>query len=94
VDKQTGCRVIAFSQDSNHNKSDSKISGSFIGNNPEEYEIDNVRASKAEMSYFGLCKIEYLLLRQDGNMFFKDQHVDIFSRYAYPIAYLIFIMIL
>merc|ERR1712151_1260268 len=86
MDKQTGCRVVAFPQDTVvNNKPENGLSEKKF----EEYNIDNVRASKAEMSYFGLCKIDYLLLKQDGNMFFKDQHIDIFSRYAYPIIYTI-----
>jgi len=37
----------------------------------------------------GIHKIDYLLLREDGTMRFKDQHVDIFSRYLFPVLYFI-----
>jgi len=39
-------------------------------------------------------KIDLLLMRRDGKMFFRDEHVDIFSRYAYPVVYAICFTIL
>jgi len=46
-----------------------------------------VSITKDDMLAIGLFKIDRLIIRHDGNMRIKDQHVEIFSRYAYPITY-------
>ena len=33
-------------------------------------------------------KMELFLTRPNGRMYIKDEHLDIFSRYAYPIIYI------
>ena len=46
------------------------------------------------MHQVGVGRIDRLLLRRDGSMRFRDQHVDIFSRYFYPITYIIILIIM
>lgn len=65
--------------------------------NPKESDVDNhlieldrIIVTKNDMiAIGGIHKIDYLLLREDGTMKFKDQHVDIFSRYLFPVLYCI-----
>ena len=45
--------------------------------------------SKKDMIGIGICKIDRLLLSKDGMVVIKDQHVEIFSRYMYPVVYAI-----
>lgn len=52
-------------------------------------ELENVAPCRDDMLEFGICKIDRLFLKSDGSMRFKDQHVDIVSRYLYPIIYLL-----
>ena len=40
-----------------------------------------------DMVQLGVCKLDRLLLKSNGNMVFRDQHADILSRWMYPIAY-------
>merc|ERR1711862_585426 len=35
----------------------------------------------------GVCKIDRLLLKNNGTLLISDEGVEVFSRYAYPIAY-------
>ena len=52
----------------------------------EEDELE-VEPNKKDMEKIGIYKIDSLLLNSDGQMRFKDQHVDILSRYIYPLSY-------
>merc|ERR1711982_171324 len=48
-------------------------------------EISSLVVNKSDMLAVGsICKIDRLLLRNDGTMLIKDERVEIFSRYAYP----------
>ena len=38
-------------------------------------------------SSFGSVSLGRVLLKSNGNMIFRDQHADVFSRWMYPIAY-------
>ena len=51
-------------------------------------DLENVAPRRDDMVKFGLYKIDRLFLKPDGTMRFKDQHVDIVSRYVYPIIFL------
>ena len=42
-----------------------------------------------DMLQIGVCKLDRLLLKHDGGMLFRDQHLEVFSRWMYPIAYMI-----
>merc|ERR1711982_3845 len=56
-------------------------------------DIDASQPHETELSlgileeYGTICKIDRLVMRENGTMIVKDQDLDIFSRYAYPICY-------
>ena len=45
------------------------------------------RSLRNDMLQLGVCKLDRLMLKSNGNMIFRDQHADVFSRWMYPIAY-------
>jgi hypothetical protein len=49
---------------------------------------------RQEMLKQGVCKLDRFLLKHDGNLVFRDQHIDIFSRWVYPIAYVMMLLII
>ena len=53
----------------------------------EDQDDDEPRSLRHDMVQLGVCKLDRLMLRSNGNMIFRDQHADIFSRWMYPIAY-------
>jgi hypothetical protein len=56
--------------------------------NFEDLEEPVITVTKKELKRSGFnYKVDTWLLKTNGEMRIKDQHVDIFSRYAYPIAY-------
>ena len=48
---------------------------------------DHEASLRHDMIQLGVCKLDRLMLKSNGNMIFRDQHADIFSRWMYPIAY-------
>jgi len=50
--------------------------------------------NKDDMLEVGLFKIDRLIVKKDGQMIMKDQHIEIFSRYAYPIIYAIVCLVI
>lgn len=53
----------------------------------------NITVVKKDMLVVGINKIDRLILKRDGHMLVKDEHVEIFFRYAYPISYSIFCLV-
>ena len=53
---------------------------------------DNSEAQKAIRKEAG--KLGRLLITPEGEMWMSDQHIDIFARYAYPIAFSIFLAVM
>jgi len=47
--------------------------------------LENVVPSLDDMSQFGFHKFDRVFIKSDGSMRFRDQDVDVFSRYVYPI---------
>merc|ERR1711862_658110 len=63
-------------------------------NNSVIFDDNVVTVNKDDMVQVGLFKIVRLIVKRDGRMLFKDQHIEIFSRYAYPITYIILCLVL
>merc|ERR1711862_253099 len=63
-------------------------------NNNVIFDDNVVTVNKDDMLQIGLFKIDRLIVKRDGRMLFKDQHIEIFSRYAYPITYIILCLVL
>merc|ERR1711862_713773 len=63
-------------------------------NNSVIFDDNVVTVNKDDMLQIGLFKIDRLIVKRDGRMLFKDQHIEIFSRYAYPITYIILCLVL
>jgi hypothetical protein len=58
------------------------------GSTFEDLEEPVITVTKRDFIKSGFnYKVDTWLLNNKGEMRFKDQHVDIFSRYVYPIAY-------
>ncbi|CAB9524423.1 acid receptor subunit [Seminavis robusta] len=54
-----------------------------------------MHVSKADMIENGFHnKMDLLMMKDDTEMYFSDEHVDVFSRYAYPITYLIVFLVM
>jgi len=95
MERNNACRIAAANARHGTKNTYSTINGlKTINDNFHMKDIENVRATKADMAHYGLCRIDHLLLKQDGTMFFKDQHVDIFSRYGYPIVFSIIMVVI
>ena len=52
------------------------------------------RSLRRDMMKLGVCRLDRFLLKRDGGMLFRDQHVDVFSRWAYPFAYCVMLIII
>jgi len=52
-----------------------------------------LRVNKEDMLAIGVYKFDRLILKKDGSMLVKDEYIEIFSRYSYPISYSIFCII-
>ena len=50
--------------------------------------------SKKDMVKVGLFRIDSLLLSKNGNLLVKAEHIDVFSRFMYPVAYTVVCVIL
>ena len=55
----------------------------------EEVSIKNKKTVKQYISDVGVNKIDHILLKKDGTLWISDAEVDIFSRFAFPIVYII-----
>ena len=52
--------------------------------------VKEVIINKKHMEKYGeLCQIDRILLGKDGKLLIKDEHVEVFSRWMYPITYII-----
>lgn len=49
---------------------------------------------RADMMKIGVGRYDRLVLKHNGQMAFKDQHVDIFSRYMVPTVYLTILLVM
>lgn len=86
MEKANCVRVVSLDDNfSSHGKS--SLSSSMHGGTDVNMEDIDVMVNKDDMLAIGLFKIDRLIVKSDGNMIIKDQHVEIFSRYAYPITY-------
>merc|ERR1711862_327075 len=56
----------------------------------DEVDISTIHVTLTRDDLNGyLHKVDRMIVGKSGNMILKDQHVDIFSRYAYAILYII-----
>lgn len=61
----------------------------------EEAPAEKVSVTKTDLIAAGFnFKVDLLLMREDTTMYLKDEHVDFFSRYVYPIVYLIVFVVM
>merc|ERR1711862_531434 len=74
------CRVVSLPPDNETSPN---------GGSVDFDDINNITVNKDDMLQIGLFKIDRLIVMTNGEMMFKDQHIEISSRYAYPISYVV-----